>query len=91
MTCPAMTATLSHSSYTCDGTAKRPAVTVWENGAAVPEHNYTVSYQNNRQVGTATVTITGVGNYRGSITKSFSIKLAQPQSPAPPTGSPASP
>ena len=71
----AMTATLSHSSYTCDGTAKRPAVTVWENGAAVPEHNYTVSYQNNRQVGTASVTITGVGNYRGSITKSFSIKL----------------
>ena len=70
-----MTATLSKSSYVCDGTAKKPVVTVWENGVAVPAHNYTVSYQNNKQVGTATVTITGVGSYQGSLTKTFSITL----------------
>lgn len=70
-----MTVTLSQSSYTCDGTAKKPAVTVWDHGIAVPEHNYTVTYQNNKQVGTATVTVTGVGNYKGSISKTFSITL----------------
>ena len=35
--------------------------------------DYTVSYSNNRNVGTATVRITGKGNYTGTITKTFKI------------------
>ena len=35
--------------------------------------DYTVSYANNINVGTATVTITGKGNYTGTITKTFKI------------------
>lgn len=70
-----MTLTLSQSSYICDGTAKKPAVTLTENGVTVSKQNYTVSYQNNKQVGTATVTVTGVGNYKGSISKTFTITL----------------
>ena len=35
--------------------------------------DYTVSYKNNKNVGTATVTIQGCGGYRGTITKTFMI------------------
>lgn len=38
--------------------------------------DYTVEYSNNVNVGTATVTITGKGDYRGTITHTFSIKKA---------------
>ena len=36
--------------------------------------DYTVSYSNNTKVGTAKVTITGKGNYTGSVSKTYSIK-----------------
>lgn len=72
-----MTAALSKSSYICDGKAKKPTVTVWENGSVVPQHNYFVTYQNNTNVGTATVTITGINNYRGTLTKTFSVILGK--------------
>lgn len=36
--------------------------------------DYKVSYKNNVEIGTATITITGIGNYCGSITKKFTIK-----------------
>ena len=35
--------------------------------------DYTVSYKNNKAVGTATVTITGRGDYTGSVTATFKI------------------
>lgn len=35
--------------------------------------DYTVSYKNNKNVGTATVTITGKGNYTGKTTTTFTI------------------
>ncbi|WP_027216597.1 InlB B-repeat-containing protein [Butyrivibrio fibrisolvens] len=35
--------------------------------------DYTVSYKNNTNVGTATITITGKGNFSGSIQKTFAI------------------
>lgn len=37
--------------------------------------DYTVAYSNNKKHGTATVTINGIGKYRGTITKSFQIKI----------------
>ena len=38
--------------------------------------DYTLSYANNTNVGTATVTITGKGNYTGTISKTFTISAA---------------
>ena len=37
--------------------------------------DYTVAYSNNKKHGTAKVTINGIGKYRGTITKSFQIKI----------------
>jgi hypothetical protein len=38
--------------------------------------DYTVSYKNNKKVGTATITITGKGKYTGKATATFKIKKA---------------
>lgn len=35
--------------------------------------DYTVTYSNNKKVGTATITVTGIGNYYGNIKKTFKI------------------
>ena len=67
--------TLSTSTYAYDGKAKKPGVTVKLNGKTLKNGtDYTVSYSNNIKVGTAKVTITGKGNYTGSVSKTFSIK-----------------
>ena len=67
--------TLSTSTYAYDGKAKTPSVTVKVNGKTLKKDtDYTVSYSNNTKVGTAKVTITGKGNYTGSVSKTFKIK-----------------
>ena len=67
--------TLSTSTYAYDGKAKKPGVTVKLNGKTLKNGtDYTVSYSNNIKVGTAKVTITGKGNYTGSVSKTYSIK-----------------
>ena len=69
--------TLSQTNYTYDGKAKTPSVTVELDGKTlVLDTDYTVSYSNNIEVGTAQVTITGKGNYTGSKTASFTISKA---------------
>ena len=75
--------TLSTTSYTYSGSAKKPSVTlkVKVNGktktlskvSSSSSSGYTVSYKNNTKIGKATVTITGTGNYTGTITKYFKI------------------
>ena len=67
--------TLSTSTYAYDGKAKKPGVMVKLNGKILKNGtDYTVSYSNNTKVGTAKVTITGKGNYTGSVSKTYSIK-----------------
>ena len=67
--------TLSTSTYAYDGKAKKPGVTVKLNGKTLKNStDYTVSYSNNTKVGTATVKITGKGNYTGSVSKTYNIK-----------------
>ena len=67
--------TLSTSTYAYDGKTKKPGVTVKLNGKTLKNGtDYTVSYLNNTKVGTAKVTITGKGNYTGSVSKTYSIK-----------------
>ena len=65
------------ASVTYTGSAKKPNVTV-KDGEKVLTLNtdYTVSYTNNVNAGTATVTITGKGNYTGSVSKNFTINKA---------------
>lgn len=67
--------TLGTSSYVYNGNAKRPSVAVKLNGAALNKAaDYSVTYKNNTRVGKATVTVTGKGNYFGTVTKTFTIK-----------------
>ena len=72
------TITLSQTSYTYDGTAKEPTVTVMDGGTTISSTEYSVSYTNNTNVGTATVTITDVegGNYAVSGSATFAISSA---------------
>lgn len=61
---------LAQSSYTYDGTAKKPAVTI----VGLTENtDYTVSYSNHINAGTASVTVTGIGDYTGTKTTTFTI------------------
>ncbi len=68
------TASLSASSFWYTGKVCKPTVTV-RNGSTVLKQgtDYTVSYTNCTNVGTATVTITGKGDYKGKITKNYKI------------------
>ena len=67
--------TLSTSTYAYDGKAKTPSVTVKVGGKTLKKDtDYTVSYSNNIKVGSAKATITGKGNYTGSVSKTYSIK-----------------
>ena len=73
-----LTVTLATTTYTYDGTAKEPAVTVKDGSTTLTSGtHYTVSYSNNTNAGTATVTITMKGNYSGTITKNFTIERAK--------------
>lgn len=68
---------LSQSSYTYDGGQKKPSVTVKLNGKVLKaDKDYIVTYSNNINVGTAKVTITGIGNYAGNKTVNFTIVKA---------------
>ena len=49
---------------------------VFDNKTLKNGTDYIVSYKNNKNVGTATITITGTGNYIGTITKTFKINKA---------------
>ena len=65
---------LSTTSVVYDGIAKTPGVTVTDGGVLLTVNDdYTVSYTDNVNVGTATVTVTGKGNYAGTKTGTFEI------------------
>ena len=66
-----MNAELEYSSIQYDGKEKTPKVTL---EGLTKEKDFRVSYKNNVNVGTATVTITGIDPYyTGTITKTFTI------------------
>ncbi len=72
------TITLDKSVFTYDGQAKEPTVTVKHGSTTLAKDtDYTVSYSNNVNAGNASVTVTGMGNYTDSVTKSFSIQAPQ--------------
>lgn len=69
------TITLKPTSFEYDGQEKKPAVTVKGSNSKVLTQNtdYTVVYADNIEAGTAKVTVTGIGNYKGTLTKNFTI------------------
>ena len=71
-------ATLSTSIYEYDGGYMKPGVAVKLNDTLlVAGKDYTVSYINNKNVGTATVIVNGIGQYTGSVSKTFTINPAK--------------
>ena len=67
-----LTITIPAQPYT--GSAIEPEVTVMDGETTLTlGTDYEVSYSNNTNVGTATVTITGKGNYSGTVKKTFTI------------------
>ena len=71
---------LSKKTYTCDNTAKKPTVTV-KNTAdkkLTLKTDYKVTYEKGRKKpGTYTVTVTFIGDYKGTKTLKFTIQLGK--------------
>ena len=66
--------TLAFEQKVYTGKAIKPAVTVEYEGVKLKKGtDYTVTYKNNKQVGTASVIIKGKGNYSGKQTVNFTI------------------
>ncbi len=67
--------TLEANEYTYDSTAHKPGATVMMNDRTLTEGtDYTLTYSNNTNAGTATVTVKGVGDYTGEQVKTFLIQ-----------------
>lgn len=65
------------NALTYDGTAKKPALNVMYGGMALVDNvDYTVVYTDSINAGTATATITGMGNYSGTKSKTYTINKA---------------
>lgn len=61
-----------------DGNEKKPGVVVRVGGQTrIQDVDFTVAYKDNKNVGTATITITGQGILRGSTTREFEITTAE--------------
>ena len=68
-------------SYTYTGQAQIPAadaVTVQLNGKTIPNDQYTIAARNNTNAGQAIVTVTGIGDYTGTASGTFTIGKATP-------------
>lgn len=65
-----------NTAYEYTGGKIRPVPTVSMSGVTLRKNSdYIVSYSNNVNAGTATVTIEGIGRYNGTVTKSFKIGI----------------
>ncbi len=69
-----MAATLSTTNITYNGKHRKPTIVLKNGKYIINSINYSISYSNNKYPGVAKITITGIGNYTGKITKYFKIK-----------------
>lgn len=82
---------LDKTSYIYTGSEMKPAVTVKDGDKTLLEGtDYTVVYQNNINVGQASVLVTGAGKYSGSRTLNFEIKAVSKE-PEPTPQNPSTP
>ncbi len=63
---------LEYLSIGYDGKPKEPEVQIYTRNLVL-DTDYTVEYKNNTNKGTATVVIKGIGNYKGTVQKEFTI------------------
>lgn len=64
----------SEETYSYNGKAQTPDVTVTLNDKELEKNtDYMIDYVNNQNAGTATINITGMGRYEGSVSKDFTI------------------
>jgi len=76
----AMISAVSDATYT--GSPVKSTVTVKDGGKTLTANkDYTVSYSNNINAGTATVTVNGINNYAGAVDKTFNILKAEQKAP----------
>ena len=71
--------TLGSTSYTYDGKTKQPSVKLYDrNGNVISAANYTISWSSGRkEPGTYTAKVTLKGNYSGTMSSSFTIKMGK--------------
>lgn len=82
MTDADLSATLNPTTYTYDGTAKEPEVLVVYDGQTLTKDtDYTVAYSDNKNAGSAEVTITGIGMYHEAAHLQFTIEKAGQAAP----------
>ena len=67
---------LTNQTYT--GSPITLNMSLWYGRTLVEGEDYTATYKNNTDPGTATVTITGIGNFKDSKTRTFTINEAAP-------------
>lgn len=71
--------TLKTEQFTYDSTEKIPGVVVLDgNKTLTAGTDYTVSYGNNIKAGTASIEITGMGDYSGKVVRNFTILKREP-------------
>ena len=73
-----MIASITAAKYTGNAITPEPAVT--DGTALVKGTDFAYDYEKNKAVGTATVKITGKGNYKGTVSKNFTITKADAKS-----------
>ena len=77
-----LTVTLNPDTYVYDGNEKKPAVTVTYDGQTLTENtSYTLTYADNKNAGTASVTIDGINSLHGQIVEYFTIQKADQNAP----------
>ncbi len=77
-----LTVTLNPDTYVYDGNEKKPAVTVTYDGQTLIENtSYTLTYADNKNAGTASVTINGKNSLHGQIVEYFTIQKADQNAP----------
>ena len=68
---------LATTEFTYNGEEQKPGLTVVSGGKTLAvDRDYTVEFGESTNAGDKTVTIKGIGNYTGNVTKSYTIKKA---------------
>lgn len=77
-----LTVKFNPDTYVYDGNEKKPAVKVIYDGQTLIENtSYKLTYANNKDAGTASVTIDGINSLHGQIVKNFTIQKADQNAP----------
>lgn len=83
LTADGVTVSVATEEYIYTGEEVKPAVEVQDSKGTITKSDYEVSYADNKNAGTAKITVTGKGNYTGTVEKEFTISKAEIPANAP--------